>query len=195
MIKKTYRLSLLSVFIFLVLLVFPLNSSALILSFEDPVGDHSGIVDVVGMNLDIEDTSGNYTIEIFSDSVNPFTGNFRINVNLFNVTQNEFFQDGFNDFDITGTLASIELTGTDSILADWLGTNTYSTTHLQGLGLPTGSVAFRSAVSDLPFQSILVAEDIIGYADRAPVPEPSTILLLGGGLLGLGWYGRKRKKI
>lgn len=28
----------------------------------------------------------------------------------------------------------------------------------------------------------------------APVPEPSTIFLLGGGLFGLGWYGRKRKK-
>lgn len=28
----------------------------------------------------------------------------------------------------------------------------------------------------------------------APVPEPSTILLLGSGLVCLAWYGRKRKK-
>ena len=36
---------------------------------------------------------------------------------------------------------------------------------------------------------------IIEYVyEPAPVPEPSTLLLLGCGLLGLGWYGRKRRK-
>lgn len=32
-------------------------------------------------------------------------------------------------------------------------------------------------------------------AFSAPVPEPSTWLLLGGGLIGLAWYEGKRKKV
>ena len=64
------------------------------ISWTDPVGDNTGMVDLVGMDFTF-DATGDYTIDLSADEANPFVGDFRININLFNVTLDEFFQDTF----------------------------------------------------------------------------------------------------
>lgn len=57
------------------------------------------------------------------------------------------------------------------------------------LETPQGGAVTNYQIYGGPF-----AATVEGCMSESPVPEPSTILLLGSGLLGLVWYGRKRKK-
>jgi hypothetical protein len=187
----------LSAFVAFALLVLPGYSSATIISFSDPVGDHSGAVDVTGMSLDF-DSFGNYTINLSATAANPFSGDFRININLWNVTQDEYFQDPFNDYSLSPSQTSLSLSGANSLIADWLVSDTIATSTLAGYGNPAGSTLFRSSVADLPFQSLCQSEDIIGYdgctTTLPPVPVPAAAWLFGTALVGLVGFGRRRRK-
>lgn len=167
------------------------------ISISDPIGDHTGTVDVTGLVFDF-DTTGLYTITVTADVANPFIDAFRININLFNVTQDEFFQDAFNDFDLATPTTLVVLDGVNPLIADWNDTDTVAASTLEGLGNPSGSTFFRTSVADLPFSAPCVAEDIIGVDGcRLDVPTASTLALIIGGLgvlpLMLGIRRRNRR--
>ena len=55
---------------------------------------------------------------------------------------------------------------------------------------PTANLGFLASGTPIDFNAL---ED--GSARLGVIPEPATMLLLGSGLIGLGVFGRRKKKI
>lgn len=67
-------------------LAFPSASQAemLSVSFSDPVRDHTGQTDIVGLVLTFDNTNGDYDVTFRADSSRGFAGAFQMDVSLFN---------------------------------------------------------------------------------------------------------------
>ena len=104
-----------------------------------------------------------------------------------------------NDYDTFGTWVWDGGPEDNVVFQIGFGTNAvYRSTDFMSPSEPNGDGRFlwyfahadgTSWVNDAPFYK---GSAFIEYSG-APVPEPSTILLLGGGLAGLAFYRRKRK--
>lgn len=72
-------------------------------------------------------------------------------------------------------------------------TGTYTHYLFENLDEPSWAVI---SLSDVDIYGVVGISKIshLDEVSAAPVPEPGTVLLLGGGLLGLAWYGRRRRE-
>jgi hypothetical protein len=137
-------------------------------SFPDPVGDQTGAIDVTELFL-IFDFKGNYTLYLIADPAHPFVGQFRVNINLYNVDVDPAFAafsractkkcggfGGNTDFDLPNPITKLVIPGRDPVLTHWRAGDRAVTSSFSGLapGL------FRSGVDSFPL-TFFTNEDCI----------------------------------
>jgi hypothetical protein len=93
--------------LFLAAFALPLDAasaSTLSFTFTDPAGDSGADGgDLTGMSFVFDDATGDYTITFTAAAADPFTGQIRLNVNLFDPDTGTtdvnpaFFHDALND--------------------------------------------------------------------------------------------------
>ena len=103
-----------------------------------------------------------------------------------------FFDDSFQ-FPATDVAGSTfpGLSGNDILLASL--SFTALTTGTFDLGIASNSSDLNEGLTTLLGPKIDITQSLDIEVSAAPVPEPSTFLLLGSGLAGLAFYRRKRK--
>ncbi|MDU0457506.1 MAG: PEP-CTERM sorting domain-containing protein [Geobacteraceae bacterium] len=135
--------------------------------------------------------SGNALLSYYT---NPGTAPFLVTFN--NNTNVNSFSIGVGDYN-----QDVDNTYLQAFDASWnlLGSDYYQNPDTQ-YGGDFLSVATASAIKYVKFWDAdpypgAVYWDVMSYDNNAPaVPEPSTMLLLGGGLAGLAFWRRKQRK-
>jgi hypothetical protein len=155
--------------VLLAILSLTLGSTAqadrLTFSYTDPVGDQTGAIDVTKMTVFFDNATGRYGIVLRSTAANPFVGQFRVNINLFNpdtAPSSSLFQDVVNDFNLATATTKLTLRGTNVNLLAWNAGDRVATNTLAGLGNPPGGSFFRSQVTNFPL-GFLTNEDAIAF--------------------------------
>lgn len=147
------------------------QASILHFSFHDPVGDQSGIIDIIEMDITFDNATGDYRIVLTADEAHPFYGHFRININLFNpdtgttARDPSLFEHNVDDYNLSSPLRTMVLTGTSTRLMSWKQGDRVATSALP-FGDPDGISGFRSSIRELPEYE---HPDLIAYGDFAVI--------------------------
>ena len=172
--------------------------------FSDPVGDATRDhgTDVNRILTIFDNSTGNYTITLFTIPDKPFEDWFRINLNMANPDTDEYtveqsyFFDNANDFDNYLVSTTVELTGNDPSLLFWeAGDRVVLSSEPFGIATGMEPHIFSSGMTDYStFWE--VSSDAFSLTDVAiihAVPIPASIWIFGSGLVGLVGFARRKK--
>jgi hypothetical protein len=151
------------------------------LTYTDPTADSTTApIDVSGMTMTWDKFTGGYTITLTADAAHPFTGQFRVNLNLYDPSApsaSSFFQRvcskcntfspkrNVSDFDLgTNRETSLTFGGSNKVLESWSSGDQVAINTWAGLGDPPAGSPFRSSVAGLA-ASFFTDEDVIGIED------------------------------
>ena len=160
-----------------VILMGSINAAPLVLLTTDPAFDQLGASpDLVHMSFAFDNATGNYVIELKATNENPFLGDFRVNINLFNLDVGttamdpSFFNDTLNDFSLTAPTTTLSLTGNDSRLISWnAGDRIMLNNFPDGSPSPDGATLFRSGVGEVSSGDVVTNEDMLGIQSQIDI--------------------------
>lgn len=160
------------------------------LTFSDPLvtqGDQiSTVGDITGMTLNFDLVTGDYTAMWSASSVNPFTGNLRLNLNMGNASVGPQIVSLFGQFFAQQPTTQLSYSGNNPSLTLWHIGDTITTFG----GPPTFTTSFNSGNVNL--DNITTADrDVLGQTAVIAVPEPAQLTLLVVG--GLSLFLSKRR--
>jgi hypothetical protein len=165
------------------------QGATLIVSYDDPVGDFQEVsIDLIGMTLIFDNTTGDYELTVKFDDANPFVGSHNVNANLFNATVTPLTTDpafvGINETPAAAVATNmLVFTGTDTNLMSWeQGDLVANNTSVFGNPEDASFTSFLSAVQDDG-----LGIDILDPASSAiaTIPLPATLWLLSSGIVAL----------
>ena len=154
----------------------------------DDIGDATIGPDLLAITLTFDNATGDYTIRLTASAARPFEGNFRVNLNTFNVDDASGFSDNSNDFVGVAPTTTFEYTDNSSVLLGWEAGDRVA--DCANVSRCNTSFAIPGAFASGITGEQLVSEQ--GFSTIEAVPEPTTAILLGAGLLGIG-LGRRRR--
>ncbi len=176
-------------------------------------GVNGATIDLTGLILDFDTSTGAYTVTVQASAANPFAGSFRVNLYFLNpdtglgISTSAMLIDTLNDFTFTSPSTSVVLTGSSDNLKIWKIGDRVAINSIPFGVPPNFGLSFISGIIEFNGSAFAGSDRVggigsVNYANltagpaESTVPEPGSGILFGAGaasLLAAAYLRRTRR--